>query len=60
MKIYKITIQDVDNMDKETFCFLNEDMMNKLFTHEVFNSDIADAKTGEVFKISDKVLSELN
>ncbi len=55
MTIYKIQIQDVSDKNKQITFFLSDVNMYNMFTDEYFISYIFDAKSGEKFKISEKV-----
>ena len=60
MRLFKVTIEEVDNPENNQHCFLNEHSTKALFNDESFTGLVMDAKTNETFSIREKFLTKLN
>lgn len=60
MRLFKVTIEEVDHPENNQHGFLNECATKALFNDESFTGLIADAKTNEKFSIREKFLTKLN
>ena len=59
MKLYKISIEELDSENKDYFFVKGQEAIENLLSHEYFNLQFTDAKTGETFTIKQKVFESL-